>query len=137
MLFNTALPVSNHLARQVVKCTLASVVVANTPVGVYLELVDPITPSDPYTHKLMAMDGITIDANTLPGRWGVVEVAGAIGDLVDVVVQGKCKLASGGTLNNLVTGISDAGAITDATPGVTNIDLAIAVSLDADEIYIY
>ena len=90
----------------------------------------------PYETKVKCIT-IAVNGDTLPGRWGVAEVGGSAGALLDIVVHGRCKLASGGTLNNVVTAITNVGVITDATPGATNVDVAVGVCLDADEMYIY
>ena len=136
MLFTTSMGVTNVGSKQVVKCVAGGTITTNAPVGIYTVISGSGTSNDPYKHTLYCLT-IAVDGNTEQGRWGVSETAGTSGDVMDIVVHGRCTLASGGTLNKVVTGISNAGVITDATAGATNVDNALGVSLDADEIYIY
>ena len=139
MLFSTSLGVNSVSAKQVVKCEAGGSITANRPVGVYCKVIGSGTASDPYSTKLMciALDASGVNADSIKGQWGVSEVGGSAGDTIDVVVHGLAKVASGGAKNNLVTAISNGGVVTDASAGSTNADLALAVCLDADEIFIY
>jgi len=136
MLFNTSLGVNSGDAKQVVKCVAGGAITAGKPVGIYQEISGSGTADDPYKLSMKCII-VAVDANTLQGKWGVTENGGSAGDIIDVVVHGRAKVASGGALNNLVTGISTAGALTDLAPANTNVDIALAVCLDADEIFIY
>jgi len=136
MLFTTSMGVTNVGSKQVVKCVAGGTITVASPVGVYTVISGSGTADDPYVHTLYCLT-LAVDGNTRSGQWGVSEVAGTSGDVMDIVVHGRCTLASGGTLNQVITAISNAGVITDAVAGVTNVDLALGVSLSATDIYIY
>ena len=76
-----------------------------------------------------------------PGYWGVVEVGGSIGDVVDVIVHGKAKVTNINnalTPNHQVKSINGAGFIVaQAETDSTTENAYLAVVLSNDTIFIY
>ena len=83
--------------------------------------------------------GIKFAANVNTVKtWGVPEATIATGEYGYIKVAGLVTLTSGGTAGQLVTAISNAGAITDAVAANTNADInVLGVSVSATTMYIY
>jgi len=101
-------------AKVTVKVLSNGGLVAGAPVGLYYSADGVLT-------------GIKVacDGNTVAGHWGISESAIADGEYGQVTVRGLAVCASGGTAGQLVTAISNAGAITSAAAANTNADTGV------------
>ena len=110
-----------------VKAIAKSTIANNRPVQLYLD------ENGNLKCIATAIDNSTSEGSN-PLYFGIVEVGGATGDVLDVIVQGHATVASGGTTGNMLTSINDNGEIGDSTPGAMN--QVLGVVLDTDKIYI-
>lgn len=118
-------------AKQVVTATAGNTVGLGLPVALYLDV----------DGNLMCFKN-TADATTVEfgtGKWGIVSGgdAFATGSEVEVTIAGKAKCVSGGTAGQLVTQVSNAGAITSGAVSTTTIDNNLGTVTVAGEMYIY
>jgi len=111
--------------KKTVKALAAGSLTVASPVGLYYSSAGVLTA------KTVAADASSVN-------WGISEKAVTTGAEAEIVVKGLATVASGGTDGQLVTAISNVGAITDAAAGVTNADInVLGVSASAKTFYIY
>lgn len=111
-----------------VKAIAGGTIANNRPVSLYLD-------ENGNLKCLLLTANADTPLSQNPGYYGVVHSGGSAGDILEVIIQGKATLASGGTAGNFVTAISNGGVITDASEG--NGQGYLGVSLTDKNIYIY
>lgn len=95
-------------------------------------------PAGYYWDSLGVLYAIKITADVNTTRLGVPQVTIDDTESGYLTISGLVTLTSGGTADQLVTGISNAGAITDAAVSNANADInVLGVSVDATSMYLY
>lgn len=130
-MLNATKLIGEPTATQVITATAGNTVGLGLPVTLYLD----------EDGNLMCNNN-TADATTVQfgtGKWGIVSGGDAFtsGNEVEVTIAGKAKCVSGGTAGQLVTQISNVGAITSSAVSSTNLDNNLGTVITTGEMYIY
>lgn len=97
-------------------------------------------PCGLYLSSAGVLTGIKVaaDVNTIKGHWGIPEATIDDTESGFVIIQGSVDAVSGGTAGQVVTAISNAGALTSAAAANTNVDTNIlGTCTDTGSLYIF